>query len=166
MDTGMIEQTAIDLFLPVMESATVLAAHYAQACGRDCIVAEDMRYGLMYAARNVAGRHVGSLYPEIYGDEEDEESCSDSEGDALSEDEEEDEDEEGEEEDEDEDEDSGTESDEEEEDPAWTSYDPTEGVEPDELALKMNECARTWNEWIPSNPTEAALKSAVDSAGA
>jgi hypothetical protein len=57
-------------------------------------------------------------------------------------------------------------SDEEEEDPAWTSYAPTEGVEPDELALKMNECARTWNEWIPSNPTEAALKSAVDSAGA
>jgi hypothetical protein len=143
MDTGMIEQAAIDLFLPVMESATVLAAHYAQACGRDCIVAEDMRYGMMYAARNVAGRHVGSLYPEIYGEEEEgedddsgtesEESCSDSE-----------------------------ESDE-EEDPEWTSYAPTEGVEPDELALKMNECARTWNEWIPSNPTEAALKSAVDS---
>jgi hypothetical protein len=146
MDTGMIEQAAIELFLPVMESATVLAAHYAQACGRDCIVAEDMRYGMMYAARNVAGRHVGSLYPEIYNeDEEDEESCSDSEGDALSEDEED--------------------EDEEEEDPAWTSYAPTEGVEPDELALKMNECARTWNEWIPSNPTEAALKSAVDSAG-
>jgi hypothetical protein len=150
MDTGMIEQTAIDLFLPVMESATVLAAHYAQACGRDCIVAEDMRYGLMYAARNVAGRHVGSLYPEVYGDEDS--GTESDEGEALSE--------------EDEDEDSGTESDEEEEDPEWTSYDPTEGVEPDELALKMNECARTWNEWIPSNPTEAALKSAVDSAGA
>jgi len=157
MDTGMIEQAAIDLFLPVMESATVLAAHYAQACGRDCIVAEDMRYGMMYAARNVAGRHVGSLYPEVYG--EDDDSGTESEGDALSEDEEEDE--------EGEDEDSGTESegDEEEEDPEWTSYDPTEGVEPDEMALKMNECARTWNEWIPSNPTEAALKSAVDSAG-
>ena len=146
MDTGMIEQAAIDLFLPVMESATVLAAHYAQACGRDCIVAEDMRYGMMYAARNVAGRHVGSLYPEIYND-----SGTESEGDALSEDEEE----EGEEE----------EESDEEEDPEWTSYAPTEGVEPDELALKMNECARTWNEWIPSNPTEAALKSAVDSAG-
>ena len=146
MDTGMIEQAAIDLFLPVMESATVLAAHYAQACGRDCIVAEDMRYGMMYAARNVAGRHVGSLYPEIYND-----SGTESEGEALSEDEEEDE--EGEEE---------SEGDE-EEDPEWTSYAPTEGVEPDELALKMNECARTWNEWIPSNPTEAALKSAVDS---
>ena len=156
MDTGMIEQTAIELFLPVMESATVLAAHYAQACGRDCVVSKDMRYGLMYAARNVAGRHVGSLYPEIYGG--DEESCSDSEGEALSE-----EDEEG-------DEDSGTESDQDEEDEEseeeWTEYVPVEGVEPDDMALKMNECARTWDEWIPSNPTEAALKSAVDSVGA
>ena len=144
MDTGAIEQTAIELFLPVMESATVLAAHYAQACGRDCVVSKDMRYGLMYAARNVAGRHVGSLYPEIYGEEE---SCSDSdEGDALSEG----------------DEDSGTES-EGEEDEEWTEYVPVEGVEPDDMALKMNECARTWDEWIPSNPTEAALKSAVDS---
>ena len=147
MDTGAIEQTAIELFLPVMESATVLAAHYAQACGRDCVVSKDMRYGLMYAARNVAGRHVGSLYPEIYGD-----SGTESEGEALSE-----EDEEG-------DEDSGTESDQDEEsEEEWTEYVPVEGVEPDDMALKMNECARTWDEWIPSNPTEAALKSAVDS---
>ena len=145
MDTGAIEQTAIELFLPVMESATVLAAHYAQACGRDCVVSKDMRYGLMYAARNVAGRHVGSLYPEIYGD-----SGTESEGDALSE-----EDEEGDEDEEDEED--------EESEEEWTEYVPVEGVEPDDMALKMNECARTWDEWIPSNPTEAALKSAVDS---
>ena len=142
MDTGMIEQTAIELFLPVMESATVLAAHYAQACGRDCVVSKDMRYGLMYAARNVAGRHVGSLYPEIYGGTDD--SGTESEGD----------------------EDSGTESEGEEDEESeeeWTEYVPAEGGEPDDMALKMNECARTWDEWIPSNPTEAALKSAVDS---
>jgi hypothetical protein len=151
MDTGMIEQTAIELFLPVMESATVLAAHYAQACGRDCVVSKDMRYGLMYAARNVAGRHVGSLYPEIYegedssteSEEGEEDSGTESEG-------------EGEEGDEDEDEESEEE---------WTEYVPAEGGEPDDMALKMNECARTWDEWIPSNPTEAALKSAVDSVG-
>ena len=81
MDTSALEQSAIDLFLPVMESGTVLAAHYAQACGRDCVVGRDMRYGLMYAARNVAGKHVGSLYPEVYED-----SGTESEGDALSED--------------------------------------------------------------------------------
>jgi len=139
MDTSALEQSAIDLFLPVMESGTVLAAHYAQACGRDCVVGRDMRYGLMYAARNVAGKHVGSLYPEVY----DEDSGTESEG----------EDESDEDEDE---EDSGTESDTE-----WTAY---EGAD-DDMAVKMNDCARTWAEWVPANPTEAALKSAVDSVG-
>jgi hypothetical protein len=130
MDTQMMEKTAFDLFLPVMESATVLAAHYAKACGRDCVVATDMKYGLMYAARNVAGKHVGTLYPEAYEEDEDE----------------------------DEDEDEGEEED---EDPEWTEYTGTE----DDMAVKMNECARTWAEWIPENPTENALKSAVDSIG-
>ena len=144
MDTSALEQSAIELFLPVMESATVLAAHYSQACGRDCVVAKDMRYGMMYAARNVAGRHVGSLYPEVYED-----SGTESEGEALSDEEEEEE------------EDSGTESDQEEDDPEWTEYEGTE----DDMANKMNECARTWADWVPANPTEAALKSAVDSIG-
>jgi len=141
MDTSALEQSAIELFLPVMESATVLAAHYSQACGRDCVVGKDMRYGMMYAARNVAGRHVGSLYPEVYED-----SGTESE----------EEDEEGEEEEE---EDSGAESD--QDDPEWTEYEGTE----DDMANKMNECARTWADWVPANPTEAALKSAVDSIG-
>ena len=137
MDTSALEQSAIELFLPVMESATVLAAHYSQACGRDCVVAKDMRYGMMYAARNVAGRHVGSLYPEVY-DEEEEEG-----------------------EDEDYEEDEEEEEEEEEDDPEWTEYEGTE----DDMATKMNECARTWADWVPANPTEAALKSAVDSIG-
>jgi hypothetical protein len=140
MDTSALEQSAIDLFLPVMESGTVLAAHYAQACGRDCVVGRDMRYGLMYAARNVAGKHVGSLYPEVYDEESDEDE------------------DEGEE---DADESDPDEDDDEESDPEWTEY---EGAD-DDMAVKMNDCARTWAEWVPSNPTEAALKSAVDSVG-
>jgi hypothetical protein len=130
MNTSQLESTAIDLFLPVMESATVLAAHYTKACGRNCITAQDMSYGLMYAARNVTGKHLGSLYPEIYEDEEsdsDDESSSESEEDSSPDD-------------------------------AWTRY---EGSE-DEMALKMNECADTWNSWVPENPTERALKNAVD----
>lgn len=145
MDTSALEQSAIDLFLPVMESGTVLAAHYAQACGRDCVVGRDMRYGLMYAARNVAGKHVGSLYPEVYDED------SGTEGDA-------------DESDPDADESDPDESDpdeDEESDPEWTEY---EGAD-DDMAVKMNDCARTWAEWVPSNPTEAALKSAVDSVG-
>jgi len=136
MDTSQIETAAMDLFLPVMESATVLAAHYAKACGRNCVMAEDMSYGLMYAARNVTGRQVGSLYPEVWEDEEsDEESGTDSDSDS----------------------DSDSDTDSEEEDP-WTRY---EGSE-DETAQKMNECADTWSEWVPTNPAERALKNAVD----
>jgi len=76
-----IHQTAFDIFVPVMESATVLAAHYAKACGRDVVLAEDMRIGLMYAARNVLGKQIGPLYPEVW---ESDESGTDSDGDEES----------------------------------------------------------------------------------
>jgi hypothetical protein len=72
------EEAAMDIFLPVMESAVVLAAHYCKAAGRDCVQGEDMRIGLMFAARNVAGKHLGTLYPEVYEDEDEDESGSDS----------------------------------------------------------------------------------------
>jgi hypothetical protein len=76
---GEIPQSVSDLFLPVLESGTVLASHYAKSCGRDVVTPQDIRIGLMYAARNVAGKQIGSLYPEIY-DEEEEEWETDSEG--------------------------------------------------------------------------------------
>lgn len=69
------EDAATELLIPVLEAATVLAAHYAQACGRDIVLAEDMSYGLMFAARNIIGKHSGSLYPELYeSDSDDDES--------------------------------------------------------------------------------------------
>jgi hypothetical protein len=75
MDTAPIEAAAMDLFLPVMESATVLAAHYAHACNRDVVTGQDMRLGLMYAARHVTGKQIGTLFPELYnsGDEDEDE---------------------------------------------------------------------------------------------
>lgn len=121
------EQWLIDLFLPVMESSVVLAAHYAKATGRDTITGKDICYGLMYAARTVTGKQIGSLFPEIY-DEEDS-------------DEEEEEMEEGDEEN-------------------WIRYEGTDN----EHAIKMNECADTWDEWEPESPAEAALKNAVNKA--
>ena len=121
------EQSAIDIFLPVLESSVVLAAHYAKATGRDCVTAQDMCYGLMYAARTITGKQVGSLYPEIY------EEGSDS-------------DEEEEEEDEEEEE--------------WIRYQGTDN----EHAVKMNECADTWEAWEPESPAEYALKNAVNKA--
>ena len=72
------DQSVIDIFLPVMESSVVLAAHYAKATGRDCVTAQDVCYGLMYAARTVMGKQIGSLFPEVY-DEEDEDDEEDEE---------------------------------------------------------------------------------------
>jgi hypothetical protein len=130
MDSSTILESALDIFRPVMESATVLAAHYAKACGRDVVLQEDMRLGMMYAARYVTGRQVGSLFPEIYQEEE---SQSDSESSASWE----------------------TVSDSE---MVWTRYEGTE----DDQALKMNECADTWDAWEPQNLSERALKNAID----
>jgi hypothetical protein len=120
------EQSMIDIFLPVMESSVVLAAHYAKATGRDCVTARDMCYGLMYAARTVTGKQVGSLFPEIY-----EESDSDEE-----------------------------EGSDEEEEEQWTRYTGTDN----EHAVKMNECADSWEAWDPETPAEYALKNAVNKA--
>lgn len=72
------EEAALDIFKPVAESAMVLATHYAQACGRDVVLAQDMRMGFMYAARNVTGKQIGSLFPEIYEESDSEDDESDS----------------------------------------------------------------------------------------
>ena len=142
MDTSAILESALDIFRPVMESATVLAAHYTKACGRDVVLQEDMRMGMMYATRYVTGRQVGSLFPEIYK----EESGTDSDGDSSTEG-------------------SGSDSDSSgswetvsDSEMVWTRYEGTE----DDQALKMNECAETWDAWEPQNPSERALKNAID----
>jgi histone H3/H4 len=67
------EDAAVDLLVPVMESSMVLASHYAKACGRDTVTGKDVAYGLMYAVRNVTGRQVGSLFPEAYDEEDSDE---------------------------------------------------------------------------------------------
>tara|TARA_R110000850_G_scaffold24288_1_gene71280 strand:- start:425 stop:820 length:396 start_codon:yes stop_codon:yes gene_type:complete len=76
MDERMIE-AAISIFQPVLESAMVLAAHYAKNTGRDVVSAEDTHYAMRYCARNVTGNASGSLFPEVYevdsDDEDDEE---------------------------------------------------------------------------------------------
>ena len=145
-DTSAILESALDVFRPVMESATVMAAHYARACGRDIILAEDMNMGMMFAARYVTGRQIGSLFPEIY-----EESGTDSDSGSDFD--------EGEEE---------SRSDSDQDSDGWETVSETELVwsryqgTDDEQALKMNECADTWASWEPQNPSERALKNAID----
>lgn len=133
-----IPKSLSDLILPVMESATVLAAHYAKACGRDTVTAQDVQIGLMYAARNVAGKQIGTLFPEIYDEEEWEEVEGDEEKARLQEE--------------------AEEVDEEEEEP-FTRYSGD-----DEMMNKMNECQDTWDTWVPESPLEESLKKAVDAA--
>ena len=112
-------QAADDILRPVMESAIVLASSYAAATGRDSITAMDVRYGLMYACRNVAGKQLGSIYPEIYEDEDEE--------------------------------------DEEDEEAPFARY---QGEE--DLYVKMNECADTWDAWEPDSPMDIIMKRSVD----
>jgi hypothetical protein len=126
-------KSAIDMITPVMEGAMVTAAHYAKACGRDVVLQEDMRFGMMYAARYVTGRQIGSLFPEIY----DEEGDSDYDPDGS--------------------ESSGSWETVDDEELVWTRY---EGS--DDQAVKMNECADSWDSWEPHNPSERALKNAID----
>jgi hypothetical protein len=115
-----------DIFLPVMESSVVLASHYAKESGRNTVTATDMMYGLMYAARNVVGKQIGSLFPEIYdeseSDEEDLETVDDDEE-------------------------------------PFTRY---QGNDTESIGYKMNQCADTWDDWVPESPAEQALKSAVE----
>jgi hypothetical protein len=120
------EQSAMDIFLPVLESSVVLAAHYSKATGRDCVTARDMCYGLMYAARYVTGKQIGSMFPEVYDDDDEDTDEED--------------------------------TDEEEEN--WTRYDGSDN----EHAVKMNECADSWDAWEPESPAERALKNAVNKA--
>ena len=39
----------------------------------------------------------------------------------------------------------------------WTRY---EG--PDEMMNKVNQCADTWESWVPESPVEESLKNAID----
>ena len=72
---------SIEIMKPVMESSVVLAAHYAKGCGRDCVTAQDMAYSMRYCAMHCVGKHIGSLFPEIYDEENsDDEWETDDEG--------------------------------------------------------------------------------------
>ena len=63
-------QSSIDIMLPVMESSQVLAGEYCKACGRKTLTGQDLNYAMKYAAMNVTGKQVGTLFPEIYEQEE------------------------------------------------------------------------------------------------
>jgi hypothetical protein len=67
------EEAALELFKPVIETATIIAAQYCKSCGRSTVTSEDMKLGMKFAARRVPGVQNESLFPEIYDDDEEEE---------------------------------------------------------------------------------------------
>ena len=66
-------KAADDIFRPVMESTIVLAANYAKKCNRNGVTKDDFEYAMRFCARHMTGKHIGTMYPEIYEDEYDEE---------------------------------------------------------------------------------------------
>jgi hypothetical protein len=62
-----------DIMLPVMEQAVLLAGEYCKACGREVILPEDMEYAMKYCAMYTVGQQIGTMFPEIYEDDDEEE---------------------------------------------------------------------------------------------
>jgi len=77
-------QAGINIITPVFESAIVLAGNYAKMSGRDTLTATDLEYALKFCARNVVGKHMGTLFPDIQ-DDSDPDSDPDSDSDSDSE---------------------------------------------------------------------------------
>lgn len=69
MDNSIVH-AADDLIRPVMESSIVLASHYCKKTGRDCVTPTDMAYAMKFCARNMLGKHLGTMYPEIYEEDD------------------------------------------------------------------------------------------------
>lgn len=64
---------AIDTVTPVFESAIVLAGQYAKATGRDVLTSKDVEYAMKYCTQHVVGNRTGSMFPELYEDEDSDE---------------------------------------------------------------------------------------------
>ena len=59
-------ETMTNILLPVIENATLLAAEYSKACGRDTLLPEDVEYATKYCVMYTVGNMIGPSFPEIY----------------------------------------------------------------------------------------------------
>ena len=69
-------ELAYEVFLPVVETAIVIAAEYATRCGRGSFVRRDVEYALKFAARHVLGNQVGTFFPDLENEESSDEDAS------------------------------------------------------------------------------------------
>lgn len=65
------ETALINILTPVIEKSLIIACEYAKACGRSDVTGEDLEYAMKYCAMYTVGENIGSLFPEIYTQEED-----------------------------------------------------------------------------------------------
>jgi len=56
----------IDILTPVLEKSMILACDYSKACGRDTVTGEDMEYAIKYCVMYTVGENIGSIFPDIY----------------------------------------------------------------------------------------------------
>lgn len=64
-------QALFDILTPVLEKTVVIAARYARACERDCVVSKDFEYAAKYCARHCVGEDIGSMFPGDWSDDDD-----------------------------------------------------------------------------------------------
>ena len=64
--------TMMNIVTPVLEKSMVLACEYSKACGRDILLPEDIEYASKYCAMYTVGHDIGSIFPEIYNDQDEE----------------------------------------------------------------------------------------------
>ena len=71
------QQTAMNVIQPLLERSMVIAAEYANACGRNMVVSEDMEYAMKYCAMNEVGKKIWTYFPEIYEEDSDSDNLED-----------------------------------------------------------------------------------------
>jgi len=125
----------VDILQPVLEVSVLLAAEYANACGRSTVFMQDFQRAVKYSAMNMVGKHIGSILPEfeeeIEVDEDGEEEEDDEEIEFV---------------------------DEEDLDEEYTEY-----AGDSETFNAIRVVNDEWESWVPQNPAEEFLKNAIDS---
>ena len=66
-------KSMIDILLPVMEKSMLFASEYSKACGRDTVLPKDMEYAIKYCAMYTVGEDIGTLFPDLYDEEDSDE---------------------------------------------------------------------------------------------
>jgi len=69
----------VNILQPVLEVSVLLAAEYANACGRSTVFMQDFQRAVKYSAMNMVGKQVGSILTQFEGEEVDEEEEDDQE---------------------------------------------------------------------------------------